>query len=506
MPNLSQISSKKSLENLLVQVKDNLPKDTKKAPQDIPYKDDSVRFIETYLKILTKKKELVPLLLNAEQKHLLETRGQKNVILKPRQIGISTVIQADIFRCSITRPYSAVTLAHTGDSTQLLRRMSVRFWENMPDSYKPNRKYANAKLTSYTDHDSEVIIATAGSKQTGRGGTYSRIHGSEVAHWPDPESIIAGMIQGGDPEIDLESTPNGAQGYFYQKCREAMDGNTDWTFHFFAWYNFKEYRTSLLSPDEIMPTEEEWELIRKYNLTLEQIKWRRQKISDLKDLFFQEYPENPYSCFLLSGYGYFGQLNNVYIVPENTEPDRDHTYSAGLDFGQANDYTVLSIVDCTTKRQAAIYRWNKLQWKEIRRKVIDELFRWRVKNCKVETNNMGSTNIEAMKDEIKARIIEIERDDPKADIVHTRLQKFETNNTSKQHIMANLYEMLHSGEFKLQNNDILREEMTTFIATQLPSGLWRLAASGNAHDDTVMATAFSLDAMINDRRSGGIHV
>jgi len=372
--------------------------------------------------------------------------------------------------------------------------MSARFWENMLPQYQPTRKYANAKLTSYPDYDSEVIIVTAGGKQGGRGGTYSRVHGSEVAFWPDAASIMAGLMQGGNPEIDLESTPNGAQGYFYEKCMEALDGDSDWTFHFFPWYEFPDYRLELVEPDEITPTDYELELQRLYHLSLEQIKWRRVNENNLKQLFLQEYPEDPHSCFLLSGFGYFGSIDSCFSVPENQEPLEDHIYSAGLDFGQANDFTVLSIADNTTKRQVALLRINKLPWKEIRSRVANELMRWKVKNIKVESNNMGSTNIEALRAELRALKCE------------TRIQDFETNNASKQGIMSNLYEHLHQNEFHLLSNPVLKKEFATFVATQLPSGQWRLAAQGNAHDDCVMATAFNLDAMLNDRRYGGIHL
>jgi hypothetical protein len=37
-------------------------------------------------------------------------------------------------------------------------------------------------------------------------------------------------------------------------------------------------------------------------------------------------------------------------------------------------------------------------------------------------------------------------------------------------------------------------EFRSFVSTQLPSGIWRLAADGTNHDDTVLSTALAKEA------------
>ena len=89
----------------------------------------------------------------------------------------------------------------------------------------------------------------------------------------------------------------------------------------------------------------------------------RRKIREVKHEFPQEYPEDIIECFLLSGMGYFGDIRKC-LMPEDFNPqyNEHHRYYAGLDFGQANDYTVLSIIDKDANLEKAAKRivWGKL--------------------------------------------------------------------------------------------------------------------------------------------------
>jgi hypothetical protein len=433
---------------------------------------DRVAFAQKYLKILDKYDHLVPLIYNPEQIQFFNNRTRRNLVLKARQVGMSTGIQADKFTQEINSTLRSVTLAHEDATTQKMRRMADRFWENMPDDKKPPRKYANSSVTTYSEFGSESVIATAGNRQTGRGGTASLIHGTEVAFWKDAQAIMAGLMQGGDPSIVLESTPNGAQGYFYQLCMEALDGNSLWTLHFFPWYEHAEYRIPLAPDENLAPySEEELSVIATYHLTPEQLKWRREKRQELKHLFYQEYPEDVKSCFLRSGLGYFGDVSDVFKAAFGVAFDPAHLYVAGLDFGQSNDYTVLSVGDVNTKTQVALLRMNQQAWSDMRAKVAELCRAFNVFVVTGESNSMGSTNIEELHK------------------LGVPIQPFTTDNDSKAMIMNHLHSAIHEGGWKLLNDEYQRAEFMAFTARQLPSGKWQLTAPDGEHDDTVIATA-----------------
>jgi len=77
----------------------------------------------TDLRILDKRQQLIPLTLNRAQADFIANRTGRDLILKARQLGFSTVIQADIFTSAVNTTVSAGVLAHDDDTTQKLRRM-----------------------------------------------------------------------------------------------------------------------------------------------------------------------------------------------------------------------------------------------------------------------------------------------------------------------------------------------------------------------------------------------
>lgn len=435
---------------------------------------DPHKYHAGYLRILDKRKRLVPLSWNRAQAHFHAHRTGRDLVLKARQLGFSTYIQGEMFRRTVTETRATITMAHDDDTTQKLREMADRFWENHPRP--PRRKYANATKTTYPDKDSGATIATAGSKHKGRGGTYTDFHGSEVAFWPDAERIIAGAMEGGGPDVILESTPNGAQGHFYDLCMEALSGDSVWTLHFYPWWWDADYRLALSEGEALEYTEEEQALVDTHGLVPEQIKWRREKKRALRDLFAQEYPEDPYTCFLTSGRGYFGNLSHVYTAPLDPVRNMKHKHAAGLDFGQTNDWTVLSVIDVQAKRQVDMLRINRLSWGEQRARILATCKKWGITHILAEANSIGGVNIEEL---VKAGL---------------GVQPFTTTNQSKADIMSDLHEGLHEGGLTLQDHAPQKHELNSFVSSQTSTGLWRLAAEGQGHDDTVIALALAWQA------------
>jgi hypothetical protein len=437
-------------------------------------------FANRFLKILDKDKNLVPFKWNKAQAHFYENRTGHDLILKARQLGFSTLIQGEMFRKTVTSTQTTITLAHDAETTQKLRRMADRFYENCKfNNIQPARKYANATLATYPEFDSTAIIATAGNVETGRGDTYTMMHGSEVAFWKDAEKIVAGAMQGGSPDVILESTPNGSQGFFYDKCMEALSGNSTWRLHFYSWFWDDNYR--IASDEVITYTPEEAILVEKHGLDAAQIKWRREKVKELGRLFIQEYPEDPITCFLTSGNSYFGDLSNVFTAPLNNEYIDGHVYHAGLDFGQTKDFTAMPVFDATTKQQVDLLHVNNMEWAEIRNRIKQTADKWHIRNVLAERNSIGAVNIEALQ------------------AIGVPVTPFDTTNESKASIMSNMNEAIHNGGWKLLDIPIQKHEMNTFVANQLPSGAWRLAADGEGHDDIVIGDALGLySALRND--------
>ena len=431
-------------------------------------------FARVFLRILDKDKNLIPFRWNKAQAHFHANRTGRDLILKARQLGFSTYVQGEMFRRTVTSTQTTITLAHDAETTQKLRRMADRFYEHCKfGSIQPQRKYANATLATYPEFDSTATIATAGNLETGRGDTYTELHGSEVAFWKDAERIVAGAMQGGSPQVTLESTPNGAQGFFYDKCMEALGGDSVWRLHFYPWWWDENYKIAVGDDTvKITYSDEEGKLVEKHRLSFEQILWRREKVRELGRLFIQEYPEDVVSCFLTSGNSYFGDLSGVFTAPAGAEYIEGHEYIAGLDFGQT-DFTAMPVFDKTTRQQVDLLHINKTEWSEQRNRIKQMCDKWHLESVLAERNSIGAVNIEALRD------------------IGVYAQPFDTTNESKAGIMSNMHELLHQG-WKLLDIPVQKHEFNTFVSSQLPSGAWRLAAEGDGHDDIVMACGIAL--------------
>ncbi len=448
------------------------------SPSPSQISQDPELFASVFLKITDKERRLVPFYWNRAQKHFHANRTGRDLILKSRQLGFSTQIQGEMYRRTVTSSRSTITLAHDADTTTKLRLMADTFWMNGKfNGIQPLRKYANASLTTYPELNSIATIATAGTVETGRGGTYTDFHGSEVAFWPDARKLVAGAMQGGSPDVVLESTPNGAQGHFYDLCMEALHGVGVWRLHFYAWWWDVGYQIPLDPEEKLEYDDDEIRLVQANNLTPQQIKWRRNKINELKDLFPQEYPEDPVTCFLTSGKGYFGDLSKSFNAPMNAAYTPGHKYAAGLDFGQANDFTAMPVLDFTDKVQVDLLHLRGMEWAEIRRRIKQKNDKWHLDVILGEKNSIGNINIEMLRK------------------MNVNVRPFEMTNTEKAGIMSDWNEALHEGGWQMQNYLVQKNEYNIFVATQLPvSGAWRLAASGDGHDDTVIGGALAFRA------------
>ena len=84
-------------------------------------KDEKVRdvLVRSLLKIRVKKGGVHYLKLNRAQKEYSRTCGKRNIILKARQVGITTYLAARFFIQTITKPGTlTVQVAHTEESAQ----------------------------------------------------------------------------------------------------------------------------------------------------------------------------------------------------------------------------------------------------------------------------------------------------------------------------------------------------------------------------------------------------
>ena len=90
--------------------------------------------IRKMLKIRIKKGGVRYLKLNRAQQEYSPRCSKRNIVLKARQVGVTTYIAARFFIQTITRPGTlTVQVAHSDESAQAIFNIVHRFWEKLPN-------------------------------------------------------------------------------------------------------------------------------------------------------------------------------------------------------------------------------------------------------------------------------------------------------------------------------------------------------------------------------------
>ena len=283
---------------------------------------DTVSIAGNILYIVNKQGYVVPYHFNPVQTYFHRNKSKRNIVLKARQVGVSSSILADMFiSCTIIPYLACAVVSHETRATQrLLDR--VQFYYDSMEEPKPALDAESRSEKVVKDTNSSIYIGTCGSRAFSRGDTIHKAHLSEIAFYEDGDRILSG-IQDAVPlewELNLESTPNGEDNVFYETWAKAREGKNPYKPFFFPWWLETGYRIprnptdpdilNLLQPHdrgELEFSDDEQFLVDTHGLDEDQIRWRRFKLSEKGGLFYIEYPENDVDCFITVGDPVFDQ-------------------------------------------------------------------------------------------------------------------------------------------------------------------------------------------------------
>jgi len=292
-----------------------------------------VDYIEGLLHIDNKDRIEVPFRLNSIQKLIMENKAKRNIILKARQLGCSCLMLADMFIEAVTKENSiCVVVSHETHATQRLLDRVHFYYDTFPDP-KPVLGHESASELSFPKLHSTIYIGTARSMSFGRGDRIDKALLSEIAHYEEPQRILT-AVEGATRygELTLESTPNGENNVFYDVWQKAREKRNTYVPFFFPWWYGNEYQLPRGHKDALEADRngltydaEEIELVNKFNLTEDQIRWRRATLADMGGEFYQEFPEDEVTCFQQSGDPVFDPVRCAILAKDCYEGQR-HPY------------------------------------------------------------------------------------------------------------------------------------------------------------------------------------
>ncbi len=440
-----------------------------------------------------------PLRANPVQRAFERRRSERNIVLKARQMGLTTWTAGRFFLKTITRPGTlTLQVAHTQEAAEEIFRIVHRFLDWLPEEMRsgPLRtSHSNVRQIVFPELDSQYRVVTAGDRNAGRGLTVQNLHCSELARWPgDPAETLAGLRAALAPgaEIILESTPDGVGGCFHEEWRKAPE--TDTVRHFFPWWMERGYRARAV--DEADLTQEERELRVREHLELEQIAYRRRIRADFRGLARQEFAEDDESCFLASGDSVFELAAveaRLLTAPQPVEsrlngqlqiwlpPLAGKRYLISVDpagGGSDGDYSAAQVLDLESGLQCVEFAAH-MGGMELARLATDLAREYNHAWLVVERNNHGSGVLA-----LAASVCKYER-------VFQQMGQpgWLTTSVSRPAMLARLDAALIERPDCFLSRRLLAE-CRSFV--RLPNG--NTGARSGAHDDLVMAMAVGLAA------------
>jgi hypothetical protein len=417
---------------------------------------DPVYFINTYTKISHPVRGLVPFKTYDYQASLLEgfVDYRFNVILKARQLGISTIVAAYIVWLMLFYRDKNILVMATkfGTAANLVKKVKAMIkqlppWVRIAEISVDNR-------TSFELSNGSQIKASTTSVDAGRSEALSLLVIDEAAHVDGLDEIWTALYPtlstGGDC-IAL-SSPNGVGNWFYKAYTDATSGNND----FFP----------TILPWEVHPDrDDEWFEKETKNMS------RRQIAQELECNFNTSgetvlHPDDiAWMTTTTKEPKYKTGFDRNLWIWEEYQQDSSYLLSADVARGDGEDYSTFHIIKLETMEQVAEYRG----------KITPDLFANIVNttareygNCMavIENATVGFTVLD--------KLVEMEYpnlyystkgsheylDQYEADLVSNSIAGFTTSTKTKPLIIAKLEEFIRNKHLNIYSSRFVSEAKT----------------------------------------------
>lgn len=481
---------------------------------------------------------------NAAQEYYVQSKKGRDIILKPRQVGYTTLAAVrGVDKALWEQNASTGILAHHQGTVQTIFNDLVKFiyqWfkRDWSKFYAPVEKNDNATELGFS-HDGlgRVLDSSMRVMYDFRGKTINYLHISEASRVEDER--LLGSLQGVpiSGEVVLESTPNGRGGQFYRLWQSwRTNGQTaPYKGHFIPWFTFYPERPGdWVAADDTKWTDYEERLLKDHpSITPAHLLWRRWCIeancNGDADQFENEYPSNDMDCFVAGEFSVYpaslirAQDKNTrdplvrgFLLADGTKmklhednhghtsiwkhPDPSSTYVIGADpaGGVGKDKGAAYVKD-QKKKEIVARIHGDLEPADFAKELYKLGTYYNKAWICVEVNNHGHTVLHELKERgyphlYKRKVLDEMTAKP------TTKVGFLTTNDSKLRITESLKIAAKEGDLIITDRELI-SEMSTFCQISGKTGrtVKREAAPG-CHDDLVMAASL-MQEMDNARAS-----
>lgn len=434
--------------------------------------------------------------LNRAQMHLFKNLHHRNILLKARQLGMSTFTEILILDACLfsTNKNAAIVADKLENAGKLFDKIQFA-WDNLDKTVKEAFNFtleSDSKSQMKFSNKSSIFVGT-----TLHGGTYQILHVSEYgplcASYPEKAEIVK---KSGLPTVPangliiIESTAEGEGNDYHSMTMEAMDAQyrgteltpLDFKFFFFPWFEEPTYRAPV--PEKFKATPEEMfnvsqdlyfkEVEEKTGIKLdwEQRIWYIKQEKLLKHRTKEQMPSYPEEAFLSSGRKLFDA--GLLLEKEKVEVRRPlrmeranhaifadyrrgHAYGLGADvaLGNGRDSSTIVVIDFTEGEVVATYRNERIAPDVFAHEIAWLGAMYGTCIAAPENNNMGHTTVTTLHNvypNIYTSVVQGYLEDKM-----TNRLGFSTNAATKPKMMYELNQAFVDGSLKVPDQRILQE-------------------------------------------------
>jgi phage FluMu gp28-like protein len=469
--------------------KEEITKEILKCGKDPAY------FLDNYAKIVHQSKGLIPFRTFKFQKELLNDfhDHRYNVILKSRQMGISTIVSGYIAWMLLFHKERNVLVMATKLNTAIEIVEKVK---DIIDSVPAYIKIAEITINNKTKlelSNGSKIQGVPTSKDAGRSQALSLLVLDEAAHVEDMDDLWTGLlptVSTGGRCIAL-STPNGVGNWFHKTYVDAESGQNNFKPIKLPWHMHPEYTqewfdnmTRNMSKRQIA---QEFEC--NFNASGETV-MHAEDITKLKKLIVEPKHRT--------------WIDRNYHIWKEYEPNGSYLLSADVARGDGKDYSVFHVLDVKNMEQVAEYQ-GKVDLDNFAKLLFDSGKEYG--NCMivVENNNVGFAVLTKLVDMLYPNVYYSQKgsqdfiDSTSAQYSSNSVPGFTTTMKTRPLIVAKLEEFIRNKSIKINSQRVINE-LDTFVWVN-----GRPEAQKGYNDDLVMSLAIGCwvrdTAVINNERN-----
>ncbi len=395
--------------------------------------------------------------------------------------------------CLFKKNFEGLLIAQDLDTAKDIFSNKIEFaWKNFvfKDDYRmetDNRR--QMKFNQGDDNYSSILV-----DNSGRSGTFSRLHTTELAklskNYPDRakeviEGTIPAMPRGS--RVDIESTSEGASGLFYDMFwnawnREREPKEKEFKAHFYNWTWDEEIENII--PEKDLP-QEFLDYQKKFDLTDKEITFYYYQWLALNKNWHslrKEYPTTPEEAFETSGNKLFDLEKIDEMETREGIKKGDWTfykdfsikgkYAMGVDVaeGVGRDYSACVIWDFSKDKAEVVAEFSN-------NKITPDLLAYEIKNgaerygdclVAVERNNHGHTTLSKLREIYPKQFIYKTKRDNDDNFKNTSNIKWgwETNKVSKPKMFFDFNDALNDDVLDIPSK-IIKSEMKRYDREEL---------------------------------------